>query len=708
MPPRLQSRRGAPRILGVAVTTILATTLSTYAVTGTATGQPRSGARDRVQIVMVDAPTVAQRNRVIALGLDPTEHVSRRGIEVVLYGQKDEAKLREAGFTWDVEVRDLRAQMQRQREADEAYAARVARSPLPSGRNAYRTYRDYLTDMRLLAERFPRLTKPLTLRNRTVLGKRIRGLEITTGADNVRDGKPVFLLMGAHHAREWPSSENAMEFGFDLLQSFRAKDPQAERIMRQSRLVVVPVVNVDGFRVSRNADPGDPEDDFAEFDYEMKRKNCSVSEDTPEEFRGGTCDDNPAGRLRGTDLNRNYPGFWGGPGASTDWRSDTYRGEGPGSEPETDAVRQFISARAVTVMISNHTYSNLVLRPPAIASTGKAPDEPALKQLGDSMAAENGYISEASYQLYDTSGTTEDWSYWITGGFGYTFEIGPDGFHPEYQDAVVGEYLGLTEAADGGGGNREAYFLAAEAALDPDHHSVIKGRAPEGRIITVSKTVVSATSSVLRPDGSEGAQRYYEDTLRTRYRSDGGRFTMDVNPSTRPLVVGRYGRDAEAPPQEDISLGNPAGVPAVGDAERTTFEIEGLPDADNGFAQLSFEWPSTDEEAFDWDFYVEGPTGQVVASAASLDNPEVADIPDPVPGTYTVVAENYAGGDDAHDWSGRVTFRNPDPPQYSGIQEAWQLTCTNKRGTIFGSREVVVDRGESVRVGRACRPHKSD
>ena len=55
---------------------------------------------------------------------------------------------------------------------------------------------------------------------------------------------------------------------------------------------------------------------------------------------------------------------------------------------------------------------------PAIASTGKAPDELALKKLGDSMAAENGYTSEASYQLYDTSGSTEDWSYWITGGFG--------------------------------------------------------------------------------------------------------------------------------------------------------------------------------------------------------------------------------------------------------------------------------------------------
>ena len=48
------------------------------------------------------------------------------------------------------------------------------------------------------------------------------------------------------------------------------------------------------------------------------------------DYRSGTCADNPAGRLRGTDLNRNYPGFWGGGGASTSWSSDTYRGDGPG------------------------------------------------------------------------------------------------------------------------------------------------------------------------------------------------------------------------------------------------------------------------------------------------------------------------------------------------------------------------------------------
>jgi uncharacterized membrane protein len=51
-----------------------------------------------------------------------------------------------------------------------------------------------------------------------------------------------------------------------------------------------------------------------------------------------------------------------------------------------------------------------------------------MKALGDSMAAENGYLSMYGWQLYDTTGTTEDWSYYATGGLGFTFEIGDAGF----------------------------------------------------------------------------------------------------------------------------------------------------------------------------------------------------------------------------------------------------------------------------------------
>ncbi len=708
MSPRIP-RAGATRL--ATVTALVAAGLAATAAGATGNAgrddAPRELARaaadDTTQIVMVKAPTVEDRNEVIGLGLDVTEHADRRGIEVVLHDAEDAQTLRDAGFTWRVTVKDLEALTKKNAKADRAYAASVADSGLPSGRTSYRQYADYLSDMEQLASDYPSLTRPLTLANKTVLGEDIRGIEVTVDADNVKDGKPTFLLMGAHHAREWPSAEHTMEFAFDLLQSYTAGDARARDLLSRSRVILVPVVNVDGFKISRTAAPLG---NFSVFDYEMKRKNCSISANTPAQYTTGSCDNNLAGRLRGTDLNRNYPGFWGGGGASTNWSNDTYRGDAPGSEPESDAVRKLISERAVTVMISNHTYSNLVLRPPAIASTGFAIDELELKALGDAMASKNDYVSQASYQLYDTSCSTEDWSYWITGGFGYTFEIGDEGFHPAYEEAVVGEYLGQAPADGAGlGGNREAYWLATEAAADRDLHSVITGTAPAKHTVSVTKTVTSETSPVIQTNGTVGEPLLYTDKLRTDYTSEGGRFDFDVNPSTRPLVMGRYGREAQGPPQAPITLVNPVGVPAVGGSEYVTFEVQGMPAVDNGWLDVSIDWPATaDPEAQDWDFFLYGPDGEPVGSGATLANPEVITIPDPQPGTYTLEANNYAGGTAEYDWSGTVAFRSPDGP--TGTKEAWLLSCADKRGNVLATREVIVDRGEAVDVGNACKRNK--
>ena len=103
-----------------------------------------------------------------------------------------------------------------------------------------------------------------------------------------------------------------------------------------------------------------------------------------------------------------------------------------------------------------------------------------MKALGDSMAAENGYLSMYGWQLYDTTGTTEDWSYSATGGYGYTFEIGRHGFHPPYAE-MIKEWEG-TDADEGGrdgGGNREAYYKARRTAADTNH-SLLGGRHPPG------------------------------------------------------------------------------------------------------------------------------------------------------------------------------------------------------------------------------------
>ena len=74
--------------------------------------------------------------------------------------------------------------------------------------------------------------------------------------------------------------------------------------------------------------------------------------------------DEPGGYGIGVDLNRNYGGGWGGAGAADVAADPTYRGAGPFSEPETQAVRELISSRQVTTLITNHTFGNLVLRPP--------------------------------------------------------------------------------------------------------------------------------------------------------------------------------------------------------------------------------------------------------------------------------------------------------------------------------------------------------
>ena len=306
----------------------------------------------------------------------------------------------------------------------------------------------------------------------------VRGIEITTNAANIQDGKPVFLMMGAHHAREWPSVEHTMEFAYDLLENY-GSDARARKVVQKSRTIIVP--GGQRRRLQHHA-RRDPLGDFSLFDYEMKRKNCGISVNTPAAYLGGTCSDNPAGRLRGTDPNRNYPGFWGGPGASCNWSSDTYRGDAPGDTPESDNIRKLVSGRQVTNLITNHTYSNLVLRPPSILATGVSPDEPLYKALGAKMTAANDYVNWASFQLYDTSGRPRTGATGRPAVSGSPSRSVPDSFHPAYEDGVVAEYLGLERRRPGPARAATARRTTGwpEATVDAAYHSTITGNSAGG------------------------------------------------------------------------------------------------------------------------------------------------------------------------------------------------------------------------------------
>ncbi len=354
-----------------------------------------------------------------------------------------------------------------------------------------------------------------------------------------------------------------------------------------------------------------------------------------------------------------------------------------------------------------------MLRPPGVADFGFPLEEREYKALGARMASHNGYANIPGYGLYDTTGGTEDWTFWTAGSLGFTFEIGPNGFHPPFNNSVVDEYLGRGQTDGAGkGGNREAYYEMLASTKDEELHSVIAGTAPTGSKLTIRKSFLTETSPVWNNDfGTDiGPVRTFEDTLEYKMTTDAPTFEWNVNPSTRPVVAGRDGRDAQAPPQAGFPFANPAGQPAEntgdplsGPHEEYSFHVDGLPESDNGRMTVHIDWGNPET---DWDLYIYDDAGNVVAQSAAFgDTTEDAVMIDPPEGDYTAVLVNYDQVDGAayDDWgNGSVAFASPRPRTENPEKEAWTFTCVRPDGQSGTPQQVVVDRGGRANLGDAC------
>ncbi|MEV3989918.1 M14 family zinc carboxypeptidase [Streptomyces sp. NPDC049837] len=654
---------------------------------------PAAAAEFRPQLVTVSTPTRADKDRLVALGLDLTEHAGHDYVEVVLHHAGDALALRAAGLDWQVRIPDLVRRESEVNAANRAYAAATTASPLPSGRDTYRRLADYNADLDRLATEHPGLVRKFALPHRSLEGKQVYGVEITHQVDAADDGRPVFLMLGLHHAREWPSGEHAIEFAFDLARN-HGTDDRITTLLKKARVIVVPVVNVDGFEKSvddghlidlRTVDEGGTGSILATPGNAYKRKNCRIVDGLAP--LAGECGlaSSPGGFGAGVDLNRNYGGFWGGPGAAAEPVQATYRGAAPFSEPETRNIRELVSGRQVTGLITNHTFSNLVLRPNGVAPDtvgpdglpiGNPPDEAAMKELGDRMADQNGYTSQHSWELYDTTGTTEDWSYNATGGYGYTFEIGPDEFHPPFPE-VVDEYVGAGPYA--GKGNREAFLLALESAADAQAHAVISGKAPAGATLRLKKRFDTPTWS-----GS------ISDTLNTTLTvGAGGAYTWHVNPSTRPVVKARQIRVISAEPLKRQTY---TGTTLPAQPTEQEFTVDRAAD----LLQVTLDWPTPD----DLDLYVlrrnaDGSLTEAGRSTGSVGEKERVLLEDPVQGTYVLRVENWASATPS--WTLTASLHDATDQHVGGLIENWTLSC-EKNGRVLEQVPVVVDRGGHVKA----------
>src|SRR3990172_10619226 len=118
-----------------------------------------------------------------------------------------------------------------------------------------------------------------------------------------------------------------MRLAESLVKGF-GSDPVATRWLCTMRIVIVPVVNVDGFRY-----------DDGHNDWRKNRR------------------DNGDGTF-GVDINRNFAFQWGHDDIGSSGQTDAfdYRGPAPFSEPETRALRDLALNSSFALSINLHSY----------------------------------------------------------------------------------------------------------------------------------------------------------------------------------------------------------------------------------------------------------------------------------------------------------------------------------------------------------------
>ena len=376
-----------------------------------------------------------------------------------------------------------------------------------SGYACYRTVDETWATLTNLAASYPGIAEVRDIGDTwdklTVGGKPGDDLKVLVLTNKARTAtKPRFFLMSAIHAREYTTAELAARFAEQLASRY-GTDADATWLLDHHELHVIIQSNPDGRRVAETG--------------ASKRKNMNTSQ--------GAC----TTTSWGVDLNRNSTFDWGGAGASTSYCNDTYRGRAAGSEPETQALENYIlslfpdqrgpnstdpaPADTTGVMISLHSYGGYVLYPWAHTTTA-APNATQLRTLGRKFNYFNGYQAcQVATCLYAASGSTDSFAYGRLGIAAYTFEMGGAFFESctTFENTIVPK-------------NMPALYYAFKAARRP--YQVAAG--PDSVSLTLSaSTVTAGTTVTLTAQAND-----------TRYGTNGG------TEASQTIAAARYTIDS--------------------------------------------------------------------------------------------------------------------------------------------------------------------
>jgi Zinc carboxypeptidase/Immune inhibitor A peptidase M6 len=375
---------------------LVGTAAITTVPAGAAPKSPPGGAGLEVYTGEVDAAGV---EKMRALGLDANDFVVDAGaggtteVEAVLTDTQA-AKLQAQGV--ELEVKRVNGKK----------ASEVLQAQAEQGWDAFRSYSEdggIRDEIMATAAENETLTEVVNVGS-TVQGQEILAVRMTADADSVADGtRPAVLYAGAQHAREWITPEMVRRLMHYVLDNY-GSDAEITELVDTTELWFLPVANPDGYDFT-----------FTEGNR-LWRKNTREINGEP----GTTIGD-------GVDPNRNFAVKWGydNEGSSPDPASDTYRGSGPNSEPETQALDGLFASVGFEFFINYHSAAELLLYGIGWQVSTPSPDDVIYQAMvgTDKNPAVPGYDPDLSAELYTTNGDTDTHAQVQYGTLGFTPEM---------------------------------------------------------------------------------------------------------------------------------------------------------------------------------------------------------------------------------------------------------------------------------------------
>ena len=291
------------------------------------------------------------------------------------------------------------------RNRDGKTSRELAAEQAASGYNVWRSYDEpggIRDELYQIAQSNPQNVQ-LQVIGHTLQGREIIALKVTHGAGMPDGSRPAVLYNAAQHAREWISVEVNRRLLHYFVDNYGV-DPVVTDLVNTRELWFVLVANPDGYQYT--------------FDTErLWRKNLRDNNGDSQITIGD-----------GVDLNRNFDEHWNydEEGSSTPTSSDTYRGSGPASEPETKAMQGLLDRLHFKFMVNYHSYGQLLLYSFGWQVQTPSADGPVFLALSGTEAnpAIPGFDPGVGADLYTTNGETTDYAHAKAGTLAWTPELG--------------------------------------------------------------------------------------------------------------------------------------------------------------------------------------------------------------------------------------------------------------------------------------------